>query len=169
MGSLAGTLFYVAHTIGVDKNDKEIIRIDDVTSVVGMSKQYNIFELQKAIGRRNAARSIEIMERMLNAGESPISMIVMLSRYFQKLWVVQELRSTHTPNFQLASALGVSPFFLEEYYAASSNYQDEMFAQCFVALTEADEALKSSSTDPKLIMTILIYRCVRSARTAVVA
>ena len=46
--------------------DKPEISADDVTQVVGMSKSWNIFELQKAVGQRHIARSLEISERLLH-------------------------------------------------------------------------------------------------------
>src|SRR5260221_356432 len=61
--------------------EKKMINIEDVGAVVGMSREFNIFELQKVVGQKNMTRSVEILERMLNAGESPLGLIVMLSRY----------------------------------------------------------------------------------------
>ena len=77
--------------------DKKFIEIDDVNAVVGISKRYNIFELQKAIGRKDIASAQEILERMLEAGEYPVSMIVMLTKYFQKLWIIWDIWKRKPP------------------------------------------------------------------------
>ena len=142
--------------------DEKSIGVDHVNSVVGVTRQYNVFELQKAIGQQNSARSQEILESMMNSGESPIGIVVMLTRYFQKLWLLQEMRTAQNSDYQLASVLGVSPFFVGEYAAAAKKFSSDQIKQCFVALIETDEALKTSSMDQRLAMTLLVYRLIRS-------
>ncbi len=140
--------------------ERGTIGIDDVSSVVGVSRQYNIFELQRAVGQKNLKRSIEIVERMLEMGESPIGMIVMLTRYFEKVWRVQELRQQGTADGQIASAIGVSPFFVREFAEASQRFSVGEVEGCFAALLEADEALKTSKGQPQVVMTLLVYRLI---------
>jgi DNA polymerase-3 subunit delta len=144
--------------VAIYVGDKPSVDADDVNSVVGLSRQFNIFELQKAVGLKNLARSMEIMERMLVGGESAVGMIVMLTRYFQKVWVLQELVSKRIPEAQIPPRMGVHPFAFREYLAASKNYPGNALRDCFSALLEADETLKSSPLDERLTMTMLIFR-----------
>lgn len=145
---------------------KKTIDVDDVNNVVGMSKQYNVFELQKAVGQKQLGQAMEIAERMVDGGESALGMIVMLTRYFQKVWLLKEIQSKGTSEYQLAAALGVSPFFLKDYLIASRNFMDREIEACFSALLETDERLKLSG-DPKLSMTLLIYRMIRGSNATI--
>ena len=141
--------------------DKLAIDADDVASVVGMSKQFNIFELQNAIGEKNLARSMSIMEYMLNAGESPIGIIVMLTRYFQKLWLLQELKTQNKSRYDLAKFLKVNPnniTLMNHYLQAVQKYDGAEIERVFGTLIATDEALKSSGGDEKLLMTLLLYK-----------
>lgn len=144
--------------------EKKTIDADDVNSVVGMSKQYNIFELQRAIGRKDTARALEVMDRMIDVGESPIGMIVMLTRYFQKIWLLQELKQQAASQFKLANSVGVSTVFISEYLDASKRFSSTDLEQCFSALLETDLALKSANRDPKLTMTLLLYALTKPER-----
>ncbi|MBI4546335.1 MAG: DNA polymerase III subunit delta [Ignavibacteriae bacterium] len=146
-------------------DDKETIDEDDVTRVVGMSRQFNIFELSKAVGEKDLSRSLEILEHMMRVGESPLLIIIMLTRYFQKLWMLQEMNGKTASQNQLAAGIGVSPFFLREYLDASGKYPALQIEQCFQALTKADETLKSTSTDPNLVMTLLVYQLIRQQQS----
>jgi len=137
---------------------KSTITSDDVNSVVGMSKQYNVFELQKAVGQKRLGSALEIATRMLESGESALGMVIMLTRYFQKLWLLKELTGKETA--ELASLLQVSPFFLRDYQEASRNFGDREIEACFGSLLETDERLKLSG-DPTLLMTLLLYRIIR--------
>jgi DNA polymerase-3 subunit delta len=142
--------------------DKRLIDGDDVNSVVGMTKQFNIFELQRAIGQRNVGRSMEILERMLDAGESPIGMIVMLTRYFQKLWLLQDVRKSGRSSGEIAGLLKVNAIHAQEYLAAASKFTDAELQSCFEALLQADEALKSTSTDQRLVMTLMLFQLLKA-------
>src|SRR5207245_8859055 len=89
--------------------DRATIGADDVNNVVGFSRQYNIFELQKAVGQQNIGRSIEILENMLRRGESPVWMIVMLTRYLMKLWLLQEFLGKKVRQTDHPAGFGVAP------------------------------------------------------------
>jgi DNA polymerase-3 subunit delta len=142
---------------------KGTIDTNDVNSVVGMSKQFNVFELQKAVGQKRLGSALEIATRMLEAGESALGMVVMLTRYFQKLWLLKELSGKE--GAELASLLGVSPFFLRDYLEAARNFSDREIEACFGSLLETDERLKLSA-DPILMMTLLLHRIIRTHTAA---
>ncbi len=141
--------------------EKKLIDPEDVSAVVGMSREFNVFELQKVIGQKNMARSLEILERMLNAGESPLGLIIMLSRYFQKVALVQDTLRPSSTKFQVAAHLGISPYFIDEYIEASRLYTKPQIDRSFRSLLETDEALKSTGSDPRLMMTVMLYHIVR--------
>ncbi len=141
--------------------EKKRIDQDDVSEVVGMSKHYNIFELQKAIGQRDAKRSFEILERMLGAGESPIMMIAVLTRFFINLYKIHTLRRQRLGDREIADALRANPNYISEQVANAERHPLEHIEHCFKHLLEADERLKSTSFDQKLIMSLLTYRLVR--------
>jgi len=136
--------------------ERSTIHADDVNHVVGLSRQFNIFELQKAIGQQQLPRAAEILENMLQAGESPVGVVVMLTRYFQKLWLAQELLSQKESERQFASSLGISSSYVREYTVSARKYSPSRIKQSFFRLAEADEALKTSVLDPKTVMTVLL-------------
>ncbi|TAK55371.1 MAG: DNA polymerase III subunit delta, partial [Bacteroidetes bacterium] len=145
--------------------DKGEISVEDVEEVVGISKQFNIFELQKALGSSNIGKSLEILEHMLDSGESAIGMNVLLTKYFQKIQLVHEFRSKKLNDFSLANSLGISSKFVGEYLQAAKNYSAMDIELCFRHLLEADEALKFSA-DEKVTMTMLLYKILKKVKTA---
>lgn len=140
--------------------ERKTIEISDVTEVVGLSKVYNIFELTKAIGTRNLARSIEIMERMLQSGEQATMMVVMITRHFTTLWKIAELHSKKQTEKDIAVKAGVNPYFVREYLSQLNEYTVNRIEANFEYLLHADEKLKSTSTDPKVTMTILLHELI---------
>ncbi len=144
--------------------EKKQIALDDVEEVVGMSKQYNIFELQKMLGLLQIERSLEIMERMLDSGDNAIFMVSQLTGYFQKLSLYHEYRAQRLNDVAIASKLRINPYFLNEYSQAAGNFLPQEIECCFRHLLEADEALKFSA-DVKLTMTVMLYKILNKIKT----
>ena len=141
--------------------DKKQIEVEDVAGVVGETKGYTVFELQNAVGKRDISLSMQILERMLELGESPQLMIVMLTRFFSQMYKLSELKQRRATEQLIASELGIRPFFVKQYVAFSANFSNEHIEQNFRALLDADVTLKSTSRDQRLVMDLLIYSLVK--------
>jgi DNA polymerase III subunit delta len=142
--------------------DRTQVTAEDVAAVVGVSKGFTIFELQNALGKRDLSESLRILQRMLDAGETPVMMIVMLTRYFTALWKIQGLLQNGLAEPSIASELKMSPFILKNYLSAAAKFSTHDFERAFAALLDADLQLKSASPDPYHLMELLMYALVRS-------
>ena len=136
--------------------ERTSITADDVSAVVGVSREYNIFALQQAIGVRDLPRAMLILERMIDAGEQPTLIIFMLTRYFVTLWKLLELKSRGSSPQELSRELKINPYFFREYLEALQHYSKEQIEQSFGTLAGADEQLKTTSSKPKLVMEVML-------------
>lgn len=136
--------------------DRKKITADDVRAVVGASRVYNVFELQKAIGTRNQELSIEIADRMLESGESEQLILTMLVRYFTILWRLTALRAQTKDNNELARGVGISPFFINEYLSALSRYPLPRIRNAFELLLDTDVKLKTTRLDSRLAVELMV-------------
>lgn len=89
---------------------------------VGISKDYNVFELQNAIGTRDAERAQRIAQYFASAPkEHPLPMTLgFLNGYFTKLAILHRMAGKSTAD--MASAMKVSPYYLKDYQAHARNY-----------------------------------------------
>ena len=110
---------------------------------VGISKDYNIFELQNAIGRRDAYKCNKIVNYFAdNPKDNPMPVVIAsLYSYIIKIMIfLQE------PDKNLAMKnIGVSPYFMRDYEVAASNYKLGKLASCIGYLHDAD--LKSKGVN----------------------
>ena len=136
--------------------ERKKVTAEDVAAVVGATKGYTIFELQNAIGRKDPKEAIRILERMLEAGQSPLMILVMLTRFFTQLWKLTDLRGRRMADQEIAREIGVPAFYLKQYVEFRSNFDVEQIEQNFKSLLEADTVLKSTSRDPHLVLDILV-------------
>lgn len=109
----------------------------DVERNVGISKDFNVFELQKAIGARDMYKSALIAKHMgAMPKHSIIPDIAVLYGFFTKTMILNSMRGAS--NAELASALKVSPFFIADYQLAGRNYSMSQCAQVISILREYD-------------------------------
>ena len=114
----------------------DVINEDIIERNIGISKDYNVFELQNAIGRRDVLQCNRIVNHFAaNPKDNPIQMVLpSLYNYFIKIMIYHQL----TDKGQAASALKVHPFFVRDYATAANNYPLGKLASCIGYLNEAD-------------------------------
>ncbi len=136
--------------------DRKKVTVEDITAVVGATKGYTIFELQNAIGRKDPREAVKILERMLEVGQSPQMIIVMLTRFFTQLWKLSDASARRMPEQEVAREIGVPVYYVKQYLEFRSNFDVDQIEKNFKALLEADTVLKSTSRDPHLVLDLLI-------------
>lgn len=120
-----------------------VINTDLVQKNIGISKEYNVFELQKALAIRDVLKCNKIINYFAsNPKANPTVMVLAnLGGYFTKI-----LRYHYLPNkAEAASALGIPPFFVKDYEVAARNYNTGKVFQVMSLLREYD--LKSKGLD----------------------
>ena len=121
-------------------NFKEKVEIDDhiIQKYVGISKEYNAFELQKAVVLREIVKANKIINYFeMNPKNNPVIPIIsILYAFFSKLLILhgtQDKSDNH-----LASVLKVNRFFIRDYLAAARNYPVNKVVSVIHDLRHAD-------------------------------
>ena len=123
----------------ISLNPGDVINEDIIERNIGISKDYNVFELQNAIGRRNVVQCNRIVNHFTaNPKDNPIQKILpSLYGYFIKIMTyLQQPDKNDTKS--VASALGINPYFIRDYATAAQNYSLGKLASCIGYLYEAD-------------------------------
>ncbi len=110
----------------------------DIEEHIGISKDYNNFELKKAIGERNAIKATRIINYFAqNPKDNPFVVTVsILSTFFSQLLQYHGL-SDHSPK-NVAGILRINPYFVQEYQTAARNYPMKQASQIISHLRELD-------------------------------
>ncbi len=95
---------------------------DHVQKYVGISKEYNAFELQKALSFKDILKANTIIHYFAaNPKDHPlIPIIALLYGFYAKLLVVHHSKDKSPKG--LAATLGVNPYFVKDYLMAARNY-----------------------------------------------
>lgn len=118
--------------------ENSIISPDDVEKNIGISKDFNNFELRKAIGEKQIVNANRIINYFVeNPKNNPIVMTIsLLNSFFTQLLQYHGLQSKDKMN--VAKALGVSPYFIDDYVVAARNYPMRKVSQIIGLLRDAD-------------------------------
>ncbi|RFM32064.1 DNA polymerase III subunit delta [Chitinophaga silvisoli] len=94
---------------------------NDIEKYVGISKEYNVFELQNAIGQKDMGKVMRIIQYFAaNPKAGPIQMVLpALYNFFSKMSQIFGVKGGEK---EIAAALGVHPFFVKDYMAAARQY-----------------------------------------------
>jgi DNA polymerase III, delta subunit len=112
---------------------------------IGISKDFNVFELQNALGKKDFAKAMQIIKYFNeNQKDNPIAMITEnLYRYFKNLFIFAT--NTSKGENELARMMGVNPYFLKDYRQAAANYPLKKISFCMETVKNAD--LKSKGVE----------------------
>jgi DNA polymerase III subunit delta len=140
---------------------KPIITTDLIEKNIGISKDYNNFELQKAVGEKNLLKANMIVHYFAdNPRDNPINLtIASLFSYFSKLLSYHYLTDKTKNN--VASVLKVNPYFVRDYEISADKYNVKKTVQIISLLRTYD--LKSKgygdlSTTPGDLLKELVYK-----------
>ena len=106
----------------VNLGKRKNITEDDIEEFIGISKEFNVFEFQNALAKKDLPRSIRIVQYFeANPKAAPIQLILpSLYAFYSKLYMIYGVSSRDEKT--VASAIGVNPFFVKDYLTAVKNY-----------------------------------------------
>lgn len=108
--------------ISVNLGKRKTITEEDIEEFVGVSKEFNVFELQSALATKDLSKAIRIIQYFeANPKAAPIQLVLpSLYSFFSKVFMVYGAGSTDEKS--VAAAIGVTPFFVKQYMQAARAY-----------------------------------------------
>ena len=128
---------------------------------IGISKDYNNFELQKAVGERNAIKAFKIVQYFAdNPKDNPMVVTVsLLFNFFSQLLHFHGLNDKSPRN--VASALKINPYFVNDYINAARHYPMKKVSNIVATLRDFDVKSKGVGANAipqgDLLKEMLVY------------
>jgi DNA polymerase III subunit delta len=134
---------------------------DHIEKNIGISKEFNVYELQNALGERNLLKANQIINYFgANSSSNPVPVIISgLFSYFSKILNYHFLEDKSQNN--VASVLQVHPFFVKTYVVAAKNYNIKKLVEIIGILREYDMKMKgwgNVSATPADLQREMIYK-----------
>jgi DNA polymerase III subunit delta len=140
---------------------KPVITAPLIEKNIGISKDYNNFELQKAVGEKNILKAGMIVNHFANnPRDNPITLsIASLFSYFTKLLTFHYLTDKSKNN--VAAVLKVNPYFVKDYEVSASKFNVTKTIQIISLLRTYDMKSKGFgdvSSEPGDLLKELVFK-----------
>ncbi len=140
---------------------KPVITAPLIEKNIGISKDYNNFELQKAVGEKNILKAGMIVHHFANnPRDNPITLsIASLFSYFTKLLTYHYLTDKSKNN--VAAVLKVNPYFVKDYEVSASKYNVTKTIQVISLLRTYDMKSKGFgdvSSEPGDLLKEMVFK-----------
>ncbi len=115
-----------------------IISPNHIEENIGISKDFNNFELRKAVGNKDVVKANRIINYFSqNPKNNPLVMTIsLLNSFFTQLLMYHGLKDKSKAS--VARALGVNPYFVDDYVSAARNYPMRKVSQVIGFLRDSD-------------------------------
>ncbi len=134
----------------------EEISGEHIEKNIGISKDYNVFELQRALGQKDVQKTFKIFKYLAdNIRSNPLIVTIsVLFNFYKKLLILKQ--SAHLSEKEILSRLSLgSPFFLKEYKTAANHYSEPEIIQCIHTLRNFDlrsKGVNNAHTAPEELL-----------------
>lgn len=127
-------------TVNVDAS--VTIGLKEVEANIGISKDYNVFELQEAIVSKDYGRTFRIVENFqANMKKNPMEVVVgSLFSYFQRLYIVRQ--NIGQGDAYLSQNAGINPYFLKKTKTQAKSISERGYRNAFKVLSDYDGRTK---------------------------
>ena len=132
------------------------ITFEIIQSLSSSTKEFNIFDLLNAMGAGDKSKALEIGYNLLDNGKDVVFIIMMLTKFITTIAQIPELDTKFSNDDLAAKACKVSRYYYKNCKKAKYLGNEKKFHKAAKALFTADLSVKTTSADPKVILTILI-------------
>ena len=143
--------------------DREEILPEDVRAVITVQTGNRIFELADAITRSQADRALSIYYDLLALKESPIGILALLSKQFQRFLIVKEFREQGLDVNAISDRLQSKTFIIRKNLGQVSGYTAKDLEEILHRILLTDEAVKTGRMGDKAAVELLILELVKEA------
>ena len=142
-------------------NKEEKITTELIEYHIGISKNYNVFELQNALGNKDIVKANRIINHFAANPKDHhiVAVISSLFSYFQKIMVYHFLNDKNPKSAGIA--LKVNPFFISQYQNASRKYNTKQLFNIIKYLKDYDlksKGVNNKSTSQNGLLKELIFK-----------
>ena len=159
LGRLAHTLDQLSLYVGGGRP----IGVEDVDALVAETREHGVFELGKAIGNGDVPRAMALLANMLRNREPALRIQFMIARQLRQIWRAKELAATRASRNDIAAAVGIPPFFVDDVLVPAKRMSKAALERAFEHLYQADLGLKTARIEHELVLGRLVERLAQDA------
>ncbi|NND08030.1 MAG: DNA polymerase III subunit delta [Saprospiraceae bacterium] len=162
LGNDLGKVANELDKLAINLSKGHTVTADNIQEHIGISKDYNIFELQDALTARNHTKAYQILKYFqANPRNNPLVMVVAaLFGFFSKVYLMHTLRNA--PDREVQKVLGLpTPYFVKDYRKAAQQFNRRQTEKIIHLLKNYDLKSKgvgnASSSDQSMMQEMMYH------------
>lgn len=165
--------------------DRDSITVDDLNAMVGRTREDALFELTDAFGKRQGARTLVLLNRLLDQGMHGLAILATMRNYLRKLLVFRALQLGSEPSWQSGmnagqfqkvylpalkergewtEMLGGHPYAMFMSFSKAQEFSCAVLKRWLALLLEAEFRLKGSPLSQELVLEELFLTMLKDKR-----
>lgn len=135
----------------------EGITAEDVEELCTVRVQNKIFDMVEAVAGKQQKQALDLYYDLLALKEAPMKILALISRQFNMLLQVKEMKMKGYQEQTIATQTGLNAYFLKKkYIPQASKFKLEQLQQALIACVEAEEAVKTGNMTDILSVELII-------------
>ena len=137
---------------------QEIIAAEDVEAVCANRTENRIFEMINAIAQKQQKKALDLYYDLLALKEPPMRILYLITRQFNLLMQVKELKGQGFDQAGIASRLGLQIFIIRNYLRQAERFTQEQLREAVQECVETEEAVKTGRMGDSMSVELLIVK-----------
>lgn len=138
--------------------DREIISNEDISSICTEQITSKVFDMVDALGFKNRERALNIYYDLIANREAPLMILYMLSRQFNIMLQLSELKSNGADNKKMAEKTGLAPFIVTKTIKQLQNFKYNIIKEALEESMELEEKIKVGNINEKIAVEMLLIK-----------
>ena len=137
---------------------REYITNEDIDAIVTTRLSDHIFAMLEAIGLKARQKALNMYYELLSLKEPPMKILVLLTRQFNMILQVKDLRNNGYSKPDIAKKMGMAPFIVDKYMQQASKFETKFLMDAVKECVATDENVKSGRISDRLGVELLIVK-----------
>ncbi len=135
---------------------RDAISVADVEEIITVSTSAKVFDMIAAMADKKQSQALAMYQELLANKETPFGILALITRQFNMMLQVFELKDDRYPSKKIAEMIGIPPFVEQKYEAQIRKFSYKQLRDALKACAVADESVKIKGMNPVLSVELLI-------------
>jgi len=138
------------------KGKKNEIEIEDIDLLVKPKIETDIFKTIDFIAQNNKKKALELLEKHLEKGDSPLYLLSMINFQFRNLLMIRDLIDKNTPPYLISRKTNLHPYVVKKSYPLAKKFKLSELKKIYQKIFEVDLNIKTGKIEPETALELLI-------------
>lgn len=138
--------------------ERDVINAQDIEAICTKQVSSQIFDMINAVAERRQKKAMDLYYDLLTLKEPPMRILVLITRQFNLLLQVKELKNKGYDANTIGEKVGLAGFIARKYVAQAAKFKEADLRRALMDCVEAEEAVKTGRMNDVMSVELLIVK-----------